>query len=106
MQKIINVIAVSSGIVSLAIVVGGVSVYVSRDAIIDGIKSQIMGSVTKSDATDNSEMDIETDTEDSPIQQKTGKDLLSDASGDGQLTSVPEVLGKQIARIDQDDLDK
>ena len=48
MQKIINVIAVSSGIVSLAIVVGGVSVYVSRDAIIDGIKSQIMGSVTKS----------------------------------------------------------
>ena len=48
MQKFINVIAVSSGIVSLAIVVGGVSVYVSRDAIIDGIKSQIMGSVTKS----------------------------------------------------------
>ena len=48
MQKIINVIAVSSGIVSLAIVVGGVSVYVSRDAIIDGIKSQIMGSVTES----------------------------------------------------------
>ena len=48
MQKIINVIAVSSGVVSLAIVVGGVSVYVSRDAIIDGIKSQIMGSVTKS----------------------------------------------------------
>ena len=29
-----------------------------------------------------------------------GKDLLSDASGDGQLTSVPEVLGKQIARIE------
>ena len=48
MQKIINVIAVSSGIVSLAIVVGGVSVYVSRDAILDGIKSQIMESVTGS----------------------------------------------------------
>ena len=48
MQKIINVIAVSSGIVSLAIVVGGVSVYVSRDAIIDGIKSQVMESVTGS----------------------------------------------------------
>lgn len=29
-----------------------------------------------------------------------GKNLLSDASGDGQLTSVPEVLGKQIARIE------
>ena len=48
MQKIINVIAVSSGIVSLAIVVGGVSVYVSRDAIIDGIKSQVMESVAGS----------------------------------------------------------
>lgn len=48
MQKIINVIAVSSGVVSLAIVVGGVSVYVSRDAIIDGIKSQVMESVTGS----------------------------------------------------------
>ena len=48
MQKFINVIAVSSGIVSLAIVVGGVSVYVSRDAILDGIKSQIMESVTGS----------------------------------------------------------
>jgi hypothetical protein len=29
-----------------------------------------------------------------------GKDLLSDASGNGQLLSVPEVLGKQIARIE------
>lgn len=48
MQKIINVIAVSSGIVSLAIIVGGVSVYVSRDAILDGIKSQVMESVTGS----------------------------------------------------------
>lgn len=48
MQKIINVIAVSSGVVSLAIVVGGVSVYVSRDAIIDGIKSQVMESVAGS----------------------------------------------------------
>ena len=29
-----------------------------------------------------------------------GKDLLTDASGGGQLTSVPSVLGKQIARIE------
>ena len=48
MQKFINVIAVSSGIVSLAIVVGGVSVYVSRDAIIDGIKSQALEAITGS----------------------------------------------------------
>ena len=44
-QKIVNVIAVSSGVVSLAVVVGGVSLYVSRDAIIDGVKSQVMESV-------------------------------------------------------------
>ena len=48
MQKIINVIAVSSGVVSLAVVVGGVSLYVSRDAIIDGVKSQVMEAVTGS----------------------------------------------------------
>jgi len=29
-----------------------------------------------------------------------GKDLLTDADGTGQLTSVPSVLGKQIARIE------
>ena len=29
-----------------------------------------------------------------------GKDLLTDAAGGGQLTSVPTVLGKQIARIE------
>ena len=30
----------------------------------------------------------------------TRKDLLTDADGTGQLTSVPSVLGKQIARIE------
>ena len=48
MQKIINVIAVSSGVVSLAIVVGGVSVYVSIDSIIYVIKLQFMEAVTGS----------------------------------------------------------
>tara|TARA_B100000965_G_C19506046_1_gene719679 strand:- start:397 stop:624 length:228 start_codon:yes stop_codon:yes gene_type:complete len=48
MQKFINVIAVSSGLVSLAIVVGGVCVYVNRDSIIDGVKSQVLESVTGS----------------------------------------------------------
>ena len=48
MQKIVNVIAVSSGIVSLAVVGSGLYVYVNRDAIVDNIKSRateaIMGS--------------------------------------------------------------
>ena len=30
----------------------------------------------------------------------TGKDLLSDAGGGGALTSVPYVLGQQIARVE------
>ena len=45
MQKIVNVIAVSSGIVSLAVVGSGLFVYVNRASIVDGIKSQAMESV-------------------------------------------------------------
>ena len=45
LQRIVNVIAVSSGVVSLAVVVGGVSLYVNRDAIVDGIKSQALEAV-------------------------------------------------------------
>ena len=43
MQKIINVLAVASFAISGAIAVSGVYVYVNRDSIIDGVKSQIMG---------------------------------------------------------------
>ena len=42
-QKIINVLAVASFAISGAIAVSGVYVYVNRDSIIDGVKSQIMG---------------------------------------------------------------
>ncbi len=45
MQKIVNVVAVSSGIVSLAVVGSGLYVYVNRGAIVDGVKSQVMESV-------------------------------------------------------------
>ena len=48
MQKIINVLAVASGIVSAAVVASGVFVYVNRDSIIDGIKSQAIEAVTGS----------------------------------------------------------
>ena len=46
MQKIINVLAVASFAISGAIAVSGVYVYVNRDSIIDGVKSQIMGGLT------------------------------------------------------------
>jgi hypothetical protein len=42
-QKIINVLAVASFALSGAIASSGVYVYVNRDSIIDGIKSQVMG---------------------------------------------------------------
>ena len=39
-QKIVNVIAIASGAVSVALVASGVFVYVNRDSIVDNIKSQ------------------------------------------------------------------
>ena len=48
MQKIINVLALSSFVVSAAVVASGVFVYVNRDSIIDNIKSQAIEAVTGS----------------------------------------------------------
>ena len=48
MQKIINVLAIASGLVSAAVVASGVFVYVNRDSIVDGIKSQANEAVTGS----------------------------------------------------------
>ena len=45
MQKIVNVLAVASAAVSVAVVGSGIYVYVNRDSIIDGIKSQAMEAV-------------------------------------------------------------
>ena len=48
MQKVINVLAIASGIVSAAVVASGVFVYVNRDSIVDSIKSQAIEAVTGS----------------------------------------------------------
>ena len=45
MQKVVNIVAVASGVVSLAVVVGGLSLYVNRDSIIDNVKSQALEAV-------------------------------------------------------------
>ena len=47
-QKIINVLAIASGVVSAAVVASGVFVYVNRDSIVDSIKSQAIEAVTGS----------------------------------------------------------
>ena len=50
MQKIINGIAILSGVISLTIVGSGVFIYLQKDAIIDNvkenIKEQVLGGVT------------------------------------------------------------
>jgi hypothetical protein len=48
MQKIINVLAVASAAVSVAVVGSGLYVYVNRASIIDGIKSQALEAITGS----------------------------------------------------------
>ena len=48
MQKIINVFALASAAVSVAVVASGVFVYVNRDSIVDSIKSQAIEAVSGS----------------------------------------------------------
>ena len=48
MQKIVNVLAIASAAVSVAVIGSGLYVYVNKDAILDGVKSQVMESVTGS----------------------------------------------------------
>ena len=45
MQKIINGIAIFSGVVALGVVGVGGSVFIRKDAIVDNIKSKVMESV-------------------------------------------------------------
>jgi len=48
MQKIINVIALLSGLVSLTIVVGGATVFVERENLINNVKTQLINGVSDS----------------------------------------------------------
>ena len=48
MQKVINVLAIASTVVSAAVVGSGLYVYVNRASIIDGVKSQALEAVTGS----------------------------------------------------------
>ena len=46
MQKIINGIAIASGVVSLTVIGLGGYVFIRKDAIVDGVKSKIIESVS------------------------------------------------------------
>ena len=48
MQKIINGVALFSGVVSLGLVVGGVTLYFQKDNIVNGIKTQLINGVSES----------------------------------------------------------
>ena len=48
MQKVINVIAVFSGAVSLTVVVGGTWIYLEKDNMINRVKTQLINGVTES----------------------------------------------------------
>ena len=48
MQKIVNIVAIASGVISLTVVGSGVYVYLQRDQLIDNVKSQVLKSVTGS----------------------------------------------------------
>jgi len=45
MQKIVNVLALSSAVVSLAVVGGGAYVFINKDAIVEDVKSKVQDAV-------------------------------------------------------------
>ena len=45
MQKIINGIAILSGLISLTVVGSGVVIYLQKDAIIENVKGKVMDAV-------------------------------------------------------------
>ena len=45
MQKIVNVLAIASSVVSLAVVGGGVYLYIQKDAIIESVTEKALGSL-------------------------------------------------------------
>ena len=47
MQKIVNVLALSSFVVSAAVVSGGVYVYLNKDAMVESVKEKITKAATE-----------------------------------------------------------
>lgn len=47
MQKLVNLIALLSGLVSLSVIAGGAYVYVNKDAMIESAKEKITAAATE-----------------------------------------------------------
>ena len=47
MQKLVNLIALLSGLVSLSVIAGGAYVYVNKDAMIENAKEKITAAATE-----------------------------------------------------------
>ena len=47
MQKLVNLIALLSGVVSLSVVAGGAYVYINKDAMIESAKEKITAAATE-----------------------------------------------------------
>ena len=47
MQKLVNLIALLSGVVSLSVVAGGAYVYVNKDAMVERAKEKITAAATE-----------------------------------------------------------
>ena len=45
MQKVVNIIAIASGVVSLAVIGSGLFIYLQRDKLVDNVKTQVLKSV-------------------------------------------------------------
>jgi len=48
MQKIVNIVALLSGLVSVGIVGGGTYLYLNKDALIESVKEQAIKQITSS----------------------------------------------------------
>ncbi|QBP05917.1 hypothetical protein [Synechococcus phage S-B43] len=80
MQKIINGIALLSGLVSLGVVVGGTWIYLEKDNMIHNVKTQMINGVTESI------------TNALPGMLDAAMPELPDATGD-VIKSTPKVTG-------------
>jgi len=69
MQKIVNVLAIASSVVSLAVVGGGVYLYVQKDAIIESVTEKALGGLGGLGGSFGGDLPIGTPDLASPIPQ-------------------------------------
>ena len=91
MQKVVNIIAISSGVVSLAVVGSGLFIYLQRDKLVDSVKSQVLKSVTGSLPS----------LVDTKIPSMTGPALAPPAAGGAN--AGPVMLGSFVSTNDGSD---